>query len=569
MSNEGTPPKPSIVTPAHGLRMDSWKEIAAYLKRSPRTVSRWEREEGLPVSRHLHRKKETVYAFTDKIDAWLKSRGNAEEMVPGPVFPTSAALLSPAGGLEKQARPGKPIVIAVLPLRNLSGDPEQERFADGLTEELISEIGHCCPSLLRVIAGTSVIQYKHSPKSIEQIGRDLGAEYILEGGIRRYGRRVRLTARLIAARDQAHIWADTYEIQLPPIFSMQQALAGQVAEALAAEFHATPTKGRRATTRSVSAHNAYLEGKAHFLLTEGDIKKSLEHLYLAIERDPNFAPCYAELALAYCRRLFWDYPPIITLSRVKELAGKALTLDPKLPRAHTMLAAFQLFGAWNWRRAEATSRRAIELNPSDALARITRAAYHLVVGEPQEAIEQSGQAHQLDPQSAELEVWIAILAYYARRYDVAIERCQGVLQLDPSLAITHRVLGLCYLQKGDYALALRHCEKAQELGNVALSRPTVATAVASSIYAAAGERDSAERLLQQLVAAQEQQYLRYYFLGMASVGLGNHPQTLGWLEKAYEQRDPLLVFLQADPRFDPLSGLPRYRNLLRRIGLPS
>jgi len=193
----------------------------------------------------------------------------------------------------------------------------------------------------------------------------------------------------------------------------------------------------------------------------------------------------------------------------------------------------------------------------------------VVVGEPQEAIEQLGQAHRLDPQSAELDVWIAIFAYYARRYDVAIERCQEVLQLDPSLAITHRVLGLCYAQTGDYALALRHCEKAGELGNVALSTITVATAVASSIYASAGERDSAEHLFQQLVAAQERQYLRYYFLALASVGLGNHPQTLGWLEKAYEQRDPLLVFLKADPRFDPLSGSDRFRNLLGRIGLAS
>jgi tetratricopeptide (TPR) repeat protein len=247
----------------------------------------------------------------------------------------------------------------------------------------------------------------------------------------------------------------------------------------------------------------------------------------------------------------------------------ALKLDSKLPRAHTMLAAFHLFGAWDWPRAEATSRRAIQLNPSDALARNIRAAYHVVVGEVEEAVEQLAQAHQLDPRNAEVNVWIAIFAYYARRYDLAIERCQEVFQLDPSLAITHRVLGLCYAQTGDYTRALSHCEKARELGNAALSSLTVATAVASSIYALIGERDSAERLLQQLVAAKEQQYIRYVLLATASVGLGNHEQTLGWLEKAYEQRDPLLVFLEADPRFDPLSALPRFRKLLRRIGLPS
>ncbi len=569
MSNEGRPPKETTVPPAPDLRLDSWKEIAPYLKRSPRTVRRWEREEGLPVRRHLHRKKETVYAFPDEIDAWLKSRRRAESAGHSAGPRTSG--LSPAlAEISKQESPsGQPIMIAVLPLRNLSGDPDQERFADGLTEELISEVGHCCPKRLRVVAVTSVIQYKQSPKSIEQIGRELGVDYLLEGGIRRYGRRVRMTARLIAARDQAHIWADSYEIQLPSIFSLQQAMARQVADSLAAELHTTPRERRRAITPSVAAHTEYIEGMSHFLPTEGDIKKSLEHLYLALEHDPKFARSYADIALAYFRRLFWDYPPIVTMRRIKELASTALKLDSTLPRAHTMLAAFHLFGAWDWPRAEATSRRAIQLNPSDALARYIRAAYHLVVKEVEEAIEQLAQAHQFDPRCAEVDVWIAIFAYYSRRYDLAVERCQEVLQLDPSLAITHRLFGLCYAQTGDYGLALSHCEKAKELDNVALSTATVATAVASSIYASAGERDSAERLLQQLVAAKEKQYMRYVFLATASVGLGNHQQTLEWLEKAYEQRDPLLVFLAADPRFHPLSGLPRFRQLLRRIGLPS
>jgi len=205
MPDKETPLNQSVGTSTAGQRLDSSKEIATYLRRSPRTVRRWEREEGLPVHRHQHRKKGTVYAFAHEIDAWLKSRLKEERTGHGPVSPTSAPSPSSGGELEKRARLGQPIVIAVLPLRNLSGDCDQERFADGLTEELISEIGLCCPNLLRVIAVTSVLQYKKSPKSIQQIGRELGVDYILEGAIRRYGRRVRLTARLIAARDQAHV----------------------------------------------------------------------------------------------------------------------------------------------------------------------------------------------------------------------------------------------------------------------------------------------------------------------------------------------------------------------------
>jgi adenylate cyclase len=545
-----------------GPRLDSWKEIATYLRRGTRTVRRWERQEGLPVHRHVHGKQATVYAYAPEIDAWLK--GRSAGVVADELLVNHAPDVAPTSERRGKHRGLRPVVIAILPLRNLSGDPEQERFADGLTEELILEAGQCCPNRLRVIALTSVMRYKRSPKSVRQIGQELGVDYILEGGIRRYGRRVRLTARLIAARDQAHIWADSYEVQLPPIFSLQQALARQVANSLSKRFNATPTRRlRRARVPNLAAHSAYIEGSSHFMPTEGEIKKCIERLNLAIVRDPKFARSYAELALAYFRRLFLDYPPIVTLTRIRELSFKALHLDAKLARAHTMSGAFQLFGAWKWGKAEAVSRQALKLNPSDAWARIVRVAYYLVVGRLPEAIEELRQARELNPQSAEHGIWFAILAYFARHYDLAIERCREILQLDPSLALTHRILGCCYVQMGDYALALSHCEQARTLGTGTISQ----TASACSIYALAGDRDSAERLLQELTAATDRNYARYMFLAQASVSLGKDQQTLDYLEKAYDQRDPLLVFLKADPRFDRLSELTRFRKLLRRIGL--
>jgi tetratricopeptide (TPR) repeat protein len=240
-----------------------------------------------------------------------------------------------------------------------------------------------------------------------------------------------------------------------------------------------------------------------------------------------------------------------------------MKLDPKLAHAHTAMAASHLFGAWNWPNAEASSRRAIELNPSDAWGRIVRAAYFLVIGEPQKATEELAQAREVDPQSLEQGMWIATFAYFARRYDLAIERCQEVIQLNPSFPAARGFLGLCYAQIGDYAAALSSCENATEPGN----DPIAQAATICSVYAMAGQQGSAERLLQELAAARENRYVRYFFLAQASVGLGNDQQTLKWLEKAYEQHDPLLVFLQANPRFEPLSGLPGFRKLLRRIGL--
>lgn len=546
-------------------RLDSWKEIATYLKRSVRTVRRWERQERLPVHRHVHGKQGTVYAFAREIDTWQVGRSVEEGADQFSVDHGSQTSAGPSSETREKGPRVRPVLIAILPLRNLGGDPQQERFADGLTEELISEIGHCCPNRLRVIALTSVMQYKQSPKSIGQIGQELGADYIVEGGIRRYGRRVRLSARLIAARDQAHIWADSYEIQLPPIFSLQQSLARQVADSLSAELQARPEKRRHgATVPSVAAHSAYLEATSHFLSTEGDSTKSIEHLNLAIERDPRFAPSYAELALAYLRRLFWDYPPIVTFPRIEEYASKSLKLDPKLARAQAMMAAFHLFSTWAWSKAERSTRRAIKLNPSDPWARIVRSAYHLVVGEHREAIEELKLVRQLDPQSLETGLWFAIFAYFARRYDLAIEHGQEILQLDPSSAFGHMVLGLQLAQTGEYALALSHCDKARELGDSSISQ----VSRACTIYALAGERGTAERLYGELVAAKETQYARYIFLAHASACLGKDHQTLEWLDKAYDQRDPLLIFLRTDARFEPLSRLSGFRNLLRRIGLP-
>jgi TolB-like protein/lipoprotein NlpI len=554
MLSEGTLPTQSTVAPAPGLRLDSWKEIATHLNHSSRTVRRWEREEGLPVHRHLHRKGGTVYAFSVEVDAWLEGRG-------------MAVIVGPARTSGQEGPPGRPIIIAVLPLRNLGSDPAQERFSDALTDEIILELGQFSPGRLRVIPLGSVAQYKQPTNNIEPIGHELGADYLLEGGVRRYGLRLRVTVRVTATRDQARVLAESYEIQLPPFFSLQQGLARQFIGALSAKLQLTPA-GRpcRGTSSTPAGHDACLAGTLHFRWSEAQTEKSIEHFSLVVGRDPDCAVGYAELALAYCRfGLLYDFPPIAAFGCTKELALKALSLDPGLCLTHAALAVSNLYGAWNWSEAEASSRRAIELDPSNSRGYAIRSACYLVMGRPDEAVKDLEQAHRLDPHSPTVPMAYPIFEFLARRYDIASQRCREILRRDPSSALAHLVLGTCYAQKGDNARALTHCLKAREIS----SGHMLPAAALCSVYAMAGRQDSAERLFDELVAMEKQQYMRYIFLAHASAGLRKDKETLEWLEKAYQQRDPLLVFLKCDPRFALLSRSARFRDLLDRIGLPS
>jgi TolB-like protein/tetratricopeptide (TPR) repeat protein len=459
------------------------------------------------------------------------------------------------------------MLIAVLPLRNLTDNSAKGLFADGLSDEIISELGQLCPERLRVIAFTSAAHYKHSGKSIQQIGKELGVDYVMEGGVRWYGRRVRVTARLICVRDQAQVWADSFEIQLPPLFALQQGLARELAGALSAKLGLPATRTPRPETTCIpAAHDVYLSGTQLLQWSETGIKKGLDLFSRAIEMDPNCAPSYAELATSWFRLGFlFDYPPAATIWVMRELALKALALDPELVRGHAAMAAWNLYGAWNWPEAEASSRRAVELNPSDGRARMVLAACHLVLHRCDEAVEEMRQALRLDPLSPVIGTSLAVLRFLARSYDTAIESYHKLLRQDASAALIHLMLGACLAQKGDYARALTHCEKARALGK----GQTIYTATLCAVYARAGRRTSAERLLEELITMAKQQYVRYIFLALAAVDLENKEHTLQWLEKAYEQHDPFLVFLKADPRFEPLSRSARFRNLLGRIGLPS
>jgi TolB-like protein/Flp pilus assembly protein TadD len=554
--------------PLSGLRLDSWKEIATYLKRSPRTVRRWERREGLPAHRHLHAKKGTIYAFAHEIDEWLRGRRISADR-PRPQV-TARPKLPSVTGRAPAPTAARPVVIAVLPLRSLGGRRMNKWLSVGLTDEIISILGQSRPERLRVIALTSSLAYRQSVKSVEQIGKELGADYVLEGAVQRIGRRIRLTARLVCAHDQAHVWTESFEIQLPPFFALQQDLARRVADAVSEKLGARHKEKPRAATSVVgSAYGAYLEGGGHFGCnrdgwSEGEIKKSIEYFSLATEKDGDFGAAYAELASAYFRLgLFYDYPPVATFGKVRELALKALSLDPKSVHGLVAMAAWNLLGAWRWAEAEANSRRAVELNPSDCPARGIRAACLLAVGDlnaANDVLQQAARIHHLCPGAF---MATAVVGLWVGRFDEALKESLEAVRLDPSSVLAHAVASACLARKEDYAAAIRHAEKSRELSR----GKAMPTSVLSAVYAMAGRRDSAERLFQELVQMAEREYVRSFWLARAAAGLGNLEAALEWLEKAFAQRDPLLVFLKVDPMFEPLSKSSGFRALLDRIGL--
>ena len=361
-----------------GRRLDSWKEIAAYLGRDIRTAQRWERSEGLPVKRHLHQSQYTVYAFRSEIDTWLKERRlPAEPAAPAPVFtPTRRGL-------------------AVLPFENLSGDAEQEYFSDGLTEEMVVQLGRLRPDKLGVIGRTTMMQYKGTQKSIGEIGRELGVDYLLEGSVRRFDHRVRITAQLIRVGDQTHLWADSYERPLEDVIAIQIGVAERIARSLATELlpaeHAEMT---RASTANAAAHDSYLRGLYLWnTRSEGGFLKALECFQRATTRDPDYAEAHVGMAICYIT-LGWygALPPVEAYRRTTTAATRTLALNNGLAEGHTALGYAKHFYDWNWEAVEAEHRRALELNPSYVTAHQWYALYLVAMQRFDEALAEMQRA---------------------------------------------------------------------------------------------------------------------------------------------------------------------------------
>jgi len=455
--------------------------------------------------------------------------------------------------------------LAVLPLANLSGDPEQEYLSDGLTQELINQLGRLHPAGLSVIARTSVMRYKKSDKSIDQIGEELGVDYILEGSAQREGARIRVTAELIRVGDQAQLWADAFEREMAGILSLQSDVAKKVAGALVLKL-LPAEQARLANVRAVNpeAYEAYLKGSYHWKkLTKNDIDTAQQYFDLALTKDPNYAPAYEGLAWVWAaRQQMHLLPPREAGPKAKAAALQAVLLDDDSSGAHEALAIVKSWTDWDWAGAAPEWRRALELDPNSANTHAYYAHYLANTGHVQEALTHSRRSLELDPFNALYHAMYAGVLKYARRYDDAQAESRLALTMQPNLPpalVTYRV---CLFKKGrydeliaDYREKLRNPEVLAEFER----------GVASGGYAV-GKRNMADYW-----AARQDRPGAVSAHGIAHMYLeaGDYDRALDFFEKACDERDPNTPYIGLPTYHDPLHTNPRYQALLRRMNLPT
>src|SRR5260221_7288794 len=455
--------------------------------------------------------------------------------------------------------------LVVLPLENLSNDPEQEYFADGMTDQLITNLAQI--SALKVISRTSAIRYKGTKKSLPEIARELHVDAVVEGALMWVGGRVRISAQLIEAPTDYHLWAASYERDLRDVLSMQE----EVTRAIASEIRVKLTaqeQARLARTHSINpeAYRLYLKGRYYwYKLKPEAMQKAIEHFQQAVEKDPAYALAYAGLADTYNALAFFTvFPPREVVPKAKAAAVKALEIDANLAEAHVSLGWAGFTYDLDWPAAGKHFERAVVLNPAYPLAHSYYSLYLGALGRSEEGLTEAKRALDLDPVSPAILHYVVVQLYLARRFDEAIEQCRKTLELDPGFTPAHRVLGEVYSAKGMYREALAEYEEYSALSG---GSPR-STAFVGYAHARLGQRSQAFRVLVQLRAASKQKYVPALSFAIVYVGLGEKEQAFLWLEKAYDERTNSLAYLKVQATWDPLRSDPRFADLVRRIGLP-
>ncbi len=466
-----------------------------------------------------------------------------------------------------QSRPSPPALfrsLAVLPLENLSGDSSQEYFADGMTDELIATLGQI--SALRVISRTSVMQYKRARKPLPEIARELNVDALVEGTVLRAGSQVRITAQLIRARDDKHLWSDSYDGDLRNTLTLQNTVARAIAEQIRITLN--PQEQATLKQRKVvdpEAYEAYLKGRYFWNKRTGDdLQKAVEYFNRAIERDPTYAQAFTGLADTYALLGDWEYgvlAPTDALPRAKAAAVKALQLDSTLSEAHTSLAFCLDAFDWDLKSAEAEFRRGIELNPGYATAHHWYAWHLSLSGKNNDAIAELRIAQNLDPLSLIINADLAELLLIAHLTDESIQQSRKTIEMDANFPLAHNQLGVAYLQAQRHDEAVSELQKAVQLS---AGSPTC-TANLARAFALSGRRHEAVQLLGDLKKSSNTSYSNASEVAVVYAALGDHDQAMVWLEKAFEERFNPSVLLR--PGFDPLRADGRFQDLERRVGL--
>jgi TolB-like protein/tetratricopeptide (TPR) repeat protein len=454
--------------------------------------------------------------------------------------------------------------LAVLPFENLGGDPEQEYFADGLTEEMISHLGQLDPRRLGVIARTSAIQYKNTRKSITEIAADLKVSYVLEGSVRCEGNSARITAQLIEVLDQTHLWSASYDRDLRDILSVQADVARQVGRALSLELLADDRS--KSPVFAPAAHEAYLRGRFYFgQRTEEALKKAVSSFETALSIEPNCARSYSGIADCCCLlSWFGALTPKIAGQKAAAAAMRAIEIDASLSESHASLALVRFWYDWNWEAAEEEFLRAIELNPSYTSAYQWYAAYLNTQGRFEEAQAAQKNARELDPFSLILNMNVADPLFFSRQYDLAAQQLVALLEHEPRFFPALFQLGRVYVQMEMYTEAIAAFEQALQFSRQQEALPALAHA-----YALAGRTQEARVILREMTNDKTSRYVAAPMVARVHLGLGEYETALDWLEKGIEERSYWMVFLKNDPVYDPIRSHPRFGDLLKLAGLAS
>jgi TolB-like protein/DNA-binding winged helix-turn-helix (wHTH) protein len=485
---------------------------------------------------------------------------------------SSAALVAHwVGGRPRpRIQPGRRLTLAVLPFDNLSGDADQEYLSDGLTEETITQLGRMEPDRLRVTARSSTWKYKHADRDIDRLRQELGADYVLEGSLRRAGERVRVTAQLIQAVDQTHVWAETYERDLGDVLVLESEVARAVARAIALTL--TPdAQARLASARSVrgESYQDYLRGRYFWnRRTEAALKQALGYFQRAIAADPDYARAYSGLADCYsllgASSIVGGLPPRQAMPEAKAAALKALQIDGTLAEAHNSLAMVHLLYDWDLAASEKEFRRALDLDPDYTTAHHLYSHTLIVLGRTDESLAESKRALELEPLNLAIGGHLAWHYLYARQYDQAIEQIRKTLELDPAFPQAQRLAAWAYLQKGMRQEAIASLRAA--LGR--LGRNPEVEGELGHALGVAGRRAEALAMLEGLRQLSSTRYVSPWSVALVHAGLGDRDQALSSLEKACVERSDYMVYLNREPMLDGLRSDPRFAALVRRVGLP-
>ncbi len=605
-----SPPDPSATSSPSAepfKRLDSWKEIASYLGRSEKTVRRWEATEGLPVHRLRHERGSSVYAYSGELEAWRQTRKAAQSpefaadvAAEAPAQQTAASLseepASPAkvARLPRNWRIGGVLILvsliallaglgwqrlvrfvssghaariqslAVLPFGNLSRDARQDYLAEGITEQLITELARASP--VRVISRTSVMRYKNTIKPVLEIARELNVDALVEGTLQRYGDRVRMTVQLITPLPERHLWAESYEGDLHNILDLERDVAEDIRSKIQIRLAGRPSvSSKSGENPDARTYEDYLRGR-YFLARRNatSMNKALEYFQEAVRRDPRYPPAYAGLAVAY--DVLGSYEvlaPAESFPKAKAYANEAIRLDDTLPEAYTARAMATSCWDFDWSAAKRDFQRALALDPSYALAHHWYAETWIDVGKGDRAVAEMKKARELDPVSLPINGTLGRVFRDADRYEEALQQCQKTLDLDPHFAMGHWCLGQVYIGEHRYSAAIAELELAQSLGTTPLVTRDLGWA-----YAAVGNKVKARQIIEALKRTPPPSYFSPYSIAVIHAALGEKNTAFQWLERAYTERDSHFNYLALDPELDPLRSDPRFPPLLERLHIP-